>query len=161
MFSVRDSLKQRGALSPFLFNFALKYAIGRVQINQDGLELNGTHHLLVYVHDVNILGGSVRTIKENAEASILASKEIGLEVNADKTKYMFMPRDQNAGRSHSIKTENSAFERVEEFKYLGTTLTNQNSIEEEFKSRVRSGSACCLSVQNLLFFRFAIQKYKD
>jgi len=59
---------------------------------------------------------------------VVASKEIGLEVNADKTKYMVMPRDQNAGRSHSMKNDNSFFERVEEFKYLGTTLTNQDSI---------------------------------
>ena len=69
--------------------------------------------------------------KENAEALAVASKENGLEVNADKTKYMFMSPDQNAGRSHSIKIDNISFERVEEFKYLGTTLTNQNSIQEE------------------------------
>jgi len=74
------------------------------------------------------LGGSVHTLKENAETLVVASKEIGLEVNADKTKYMVMPRDQNAGRSHSMKNDNSFFERVEEFKYLGTTLTNQDSI---------------------------------
>ena len=58
----------------------------------------------------------------------MASKEIRLEVNADKTKYMVMSRDQNAGRSHSMKSDNSSFERVEKFKYLGTTLTTQNSI---------------------------------
>ena len=58
----------------------------------------------------------------------MASKEIGLEVNADKPKYMVMSRDQNAGESHSMKIDNSSFERVEEFKYLGTTLTNQNTI---------------------------------
>jgi len=58
----------------------------------------------------------------------VASKEIGLEVNADKPKYMVMSRDQNAGESHSMKIDNSSFERVEEFKYLGTTLTNQNTI---------------------------------
>ena len=62
--------------------------IRKVQINQDGLKLNGTHQLLVYADDVNILGGGVHTIKENAEAVIVASKEIELEVNADKTKYM-------------------------------------------------------------------------
>jgi len=67
----------------------------------------------------------------------LASKEIGLEVNVDKTKYMAMSRDQNAGRSHSMKSDNSSFERVEELKYLGTTLTNQNSIQEEIKSRLK------------------------
>jgi len=56
---------------------------------------------------------------------ILASKEIGLDANADKIKYMVMSRDQNAGRSQNVKTYNSSLERVEEFKYLGTTLTNQ------------------------------------
>ena len=59
---------------------------------------------------------------------VAAAKEIGLEVNADKTKYMVMSRDQNAGRTHSMKTDNSSFERVDEFQYLGTTLTDQNSI---------------------------------
>ena len=71
-------------------------------------------------------------------------------VSADKIKYMVMSRDQNAGRIHSVRIDNSTFERVEEFKYLGTTLTNQNSIVEEIKSRLRSGGACYHSVQNLL-----------
>ena len=57
-------------------------------------------------------------------------KEIGLEVNADKTKYMIMSRDQNAGRSHNMRIDDSSIERVEEFKYFGTTLTYENSIQE-------------------------------
>jgi len=73
-----------------LFNFALEYTIRRVQVNQDSFKLTGTHQLLVYAVGVNILGGSVHTIKENAAALIVASKETGLEVNADKTKYMVM-----------------------------------------------------------------------
>jgi len=81
---------------------------------------------------------------------VVASKEIGLEVNADKNKYMVVSRDQNAGRSHNIKTNNSSFERVQEFRYLVTTLTNQNSIQEEIKSRLKSGNACYHSVQNLV-----------
>ena len=80
----------------------------------------------------------------------MASKEIGLEVNADKTQYMVMSRDQNAGQSHSMKTDKSSFERAEEFKYLGTTVTDQNCIQEEIKSRWKSGNACYHSVQNLL-----------
>jgi len=76
-----------------LFNFALDYVIRKVQTNQDGLKLNGTHQLLVYADNVNILGGSVHNIKENTDALIVASKDIGLEVIADKTKYMVMSRD--------------------------------------------------------------------
>ena len=64
--------------------------------------------------------------------------------------YMVMSRDQNAGRRHSMKTENRSFEKVEEFIYLGTALINQNSIQEEIKSRLRLGNACYHSVQNLL-----------
>jgi hypothetical protein len=88
------------------------------------------------------LGGSIHTIKKNTEALLDGSKEIGLEVNADKTKNMVMSRDQDAGRSHSIKIDNSSFERVEEFKYLVKTLTNQNSIQEEIKSSTKSRNAC-------------------
>ena len=90
MFLSRNGLKQGDAPSPLFFNFALEYTFRRVQVNQDGLKLNGTHQLLVYPDDVNVLGGSVHTIKENAGALIVASKEIGLEVNAAKTKYMVM-----------------------------------------------------------------------
>jgi len=80
-------LKQGDALSPLLFNCTLEYAIRKVQVNQDGLKLNGTHQLLVYADDVNILGRIVHRIKENAEALIVASKEIGLEVSANKTTW--------------------------------------------------------------------------
>ena len=73
-----------------LFNFALEWAIRRVQVNQDGLKLNGTYQLLAYTDDVNILGGSIRAVKENTEALVVAAKENGLDVNADKTKYMVM-----------------------------------------------------------------------
>ena len=110
---------------------------------------------------VIILGGSKHTLKENAEALVTATREIGLEVNADKTKYMvIMSQDQNTGRIHSVRMDNSTFERVEEFKYLGTTLTNQNSIAEEIKSRLSSGNACYHSVQNLLSSRLLSKNLK-
>jgi hypothetical protein len=145
-------LEQGDALSPLLFSFAWEYTIRRVQVNQDGLKLNGTHQLLFYADDVNILGGSVHTtrIKENAEALVVASKKIGLEVNADKTKYIIMSRDQNRGQIYTIEIDNSSFERVEEFRYLETILIHQNFIQEEIKSTLKSENACCHSVQNLL-----------
>ena len=103
------------------------------------MKLYGTYQVLVSAEDVNILGGTVHTIKKNAKALVVASKEIGLEVNADKTKHVGMSQDKNAGQSHSTKIDNSSFERVKEYKYLGTTLTNQHFIQEEIKSRVKSG----------------------
>ena len=99
-------------------------------------------------------------MKENAEALLVATKEIGLEVNVDKTKYMVMCRDRNAGRGHSVKIDNSSIERLEEFKYLVTTLTDQNSIQEEIKSRLKSGNACYYSVQNLLSSRLLSKNLK-
>ena len=73
---------------------------------------------------------------------------------------MVMSRDQNAGRIRSVRIDNSTFERMEEFKYLGTTLTNQNSIPEEIKRRLRSGSDCYYSVQNLLSSRLLSKNLK-
>jgi len=160
MFPVRNGLKQGDALSPLLFNFALEYGIKRGQVNQDGLKLNGTHQLLAYADDVNILGGSVDTVKKIAEALVAATEKTGLEVNAHKTKYMTVSRDQNAGRIHNMKIDNSFIERVEEFKYLGTTLTNQNSIQEEIKSRLKLGNACYYLVQNLLSSRLLSKNLK-
>ena len=75
-FPIRNGLKQGDALSPLLFNLALEYAIRMVQVNQDGLKLNGTRQLLAYADDVNILGGSVHTVKKNAEALVAATKEL-------------------------------------------------------------------------------------
>ena len=134
---------------PLLFNFALEYIIRRVSVSQDGLKLNGTHQLLVYA-DVNILGESIHTVEKNAEALVVASKETGLQVNADKIKYMVMYRGLDAGRSYIIKIGNSSFESVEEFKYWRTTVTNQICVQEEIKSRLKTGNACKHSVQNLL-----------
>jgi len=120
-FPIRNGLKQGDVLSPMLFNFALEYAIRRVQVNQDGLKLNGTHQLLAYADDVNVLRGSIHTLKENAEALVAATREIGLEVSADKTKYMIMSRYHNAERIQSVRIDNSTFGSVKEYKYLGTT----------------------------------------
>ena len=141
VFPIKDGLKQEDALSPLLLNFALECAIRRVQGNQHGLKLNGTYQLLLNADDANILGGSAHTIEKQTEALVVGSKEIGLGVNADETKNTILSQDQNAGRSHNIKNDNSSFESIEEFKYLGTTLTNQNSIQEEIKGRLKSGNA--------------------
>jgi hypothetical protein len=75
MFAIKNDLKQGGALSPLFFNFALEFAIRRVQENQDGLKLNGTHQRLIYSEDVNVLERGVHTIKKNTKALVVASME--------------------------------------------------------------------------------------
>ena len=92
--------------------------------------MNGKYQLLIYADDVNMLGENLQTIRENTEIFIKASKDIGLEVNSDKTKCMFTSRQQNIVQNQNIATENLSFEKVEKFKYLGVTVTNTNDIHE-------------------------------
>jgi retron-type reverse transcriptase len=92
-FPIQNGLKQRDPLSPLLFNFALEYAISKVQENQVGLKLNGTNQLMTYADDVNLLGDNIDNIYKNKETISDASKEVGLDVNAEKTKHMSMSRD--------------------------------------------------------------------
>jgi hypothetical protein len=104
-----------------------------------GLKLNGTHQHLTYADDVNLLGDNIETINKDTETFIVASNDVGLEKNVEKA-------DQN----RDIKRANRLFQNVSQFKYLGTTITNQNLIQEEVSRRHNSGIVCYHSVQNLL-----------
>jgi hypothetical protein len=101
------------------------------------LKLNGKHQLLVYVSVVNILDGSIRTIKKSTEALVAATKESGVGVNVEETNYMFLSYEKNVGKYHNMNLGNKFLGNVEQFKYVGTKLTNRNCIHEEVKTEVR------------------------
>jgi hypothetical protein len=82
---------------------------------------------------VNLLGDNIETIKRNTEPSVDASKEVGLEVNVEKTKFMLVSHHQNAGQNQDIQIADRTFEHVSPFRYLGTTVTSQNHIQDEIE----------------------------
>jgi hypothetical protein len=96
-----------------------------------------------------LLGNSINSIQNNIEFLLETSRDVNLEINAEKTKYMIMSRHPNSRQNQNM-TANELLESVARFKYLETTLTIQNKIHYEIKSRLNSGNACYYSVQNLL-----------
>jgi hypothetical protein len=158
-FPIPNGLKQGDALSPLFFNSNLEYVIRKAQENQVGLKLNGTHQFLAYADDVNLLGDNRDNINKNTDTLIDASTETGLEVNVERTKYMFVPRYLNAEKNWDIKIANISSENVSQFKYLGMTVTTENLIREKIK-RLISGNACYHSVYNLLSSRLLLKNLK-
>jgi hypothetical protein len=114
-FLIQNGLKQGDALSTLLFNFALEYAIKKVQENQVGLKLIGTQQLLAYADDVNLLGDNIK----NTETLTDASEEVDLEINIEKTKCRLLSRHQNARQNQDIEIANRSLENMSQLKYLG------------------------------------------
>jgi hypothetical protein len=95
--------------------------------------LNGTHQLLAYADDVNLLRDYVDATNKSTQTLTDASKEVGLGINVEKAKYVLLSRHQNAGQNRDMKIAKRSLENVTQLKYLGTRVTNQNFIQEEIE----------------------------
>jgi hypothetical protein len=109
---------------------------------------------------VALLGDIINTMKKNTETLLEASRNIDIETNAEKTKYMIISCRPNSGQNQNIRIANESLGNVTKFTYVGTTLTNQNDIHNEIKSRLNSGDGCYHSVQNLLSSRLISRSLK-
>jgi hypothetical protein len=123
-FPFQNGLEQGDALSPLLLNFALEYAIRKVQENQVGLKLIRTHQLLAYADDMNVLGDNIDTVKKNTETLIDAGKEVGVEINIEESKYMLVTRMQVRNYDTEIANRISLYVRYTE------RIQNLNSYKE-------------------------------
>jgi hypothetical protein len=108
-----------------------------------------------------IKNSNIDTIEKNTKTLIDASKEVGLEINVEKTNYMLLSRHQNAGQNRNIQMANRSFENVSQFKYLGTTVTYQHLIQEEIKRRLSLGYVLYHSIQSLLSSHLLLKKSKN
>jgi hypothetical protein len=97
------------------------YMVQKVQENQVGLEMNGTHQLLIFADDINLLGDSINIIKENIETLLEPSRDVGLEIIAEKTWYMIKSCHLTSGQNQNVRVANESFESMAKFKYLGMT----------------------------------------
>jgi hypothetical protein len=125
-----------------------------------GLKLNGTHQLLAYAEDENLLGDNIDTINKNTKTLIDASQEVGLEINVEKLKYMLLSRHLNPGQNQDVNIASRSFKNVSQFKYFGGTVTNQNLIQEEIKRTLNYDNICYHSVQNHLSSRLLSKNVK-
>ena len=159
-FNIHSGLKQGDALSPLLFNLVLEYAIKEMQKSNDGLQLNGTTQILTYADDIALLGDNKETLINNAKILLDKTKELGLQINVEKTKYMVTDRIQNIHNNGNLVVCDKIFERVSNFKYLGSILNQTNEIREELKRRINLGNACFYSVKKLLGSRILSRRLK-
>jgi hypothetical protein len=132
-FPIQNGLKKGHALSPTLLNFAFEQAIRKYQENQEEMELSGMHQLLVYA-DITFLSENINTIKQNEKTILETCKNIGLEVNSGKTKYMFLSFHQNIAQNHDLLISNKHFKNVAKFKYLKMTVI-KFAFKKELKTK--------------------------
>jgi hypothetical protein len=161
--SIGRGLRQGDALSTTLFNLCLEAAIRRIEINPGGTINKRMVQYLVFADDVVIIGRSDICLKECTQQLDEGAQQLVLEINNDKTKYMINTRNKEIfGRIEIVEMESGKnFDRVQEFKYLGVVVTEDNIISEEIKARIASGNRGYFAFQKLMRSSNALRKLKD
>jgi len=144
VFPIQNGLNLWDVVSVLLINFALGYSVGNVRESQEGLDLNWTCQLQVCADDVSMLGKDINTctVKRNTDIVFDASKEVGLEVNAEKIMCIFISHHQNVEWNHNLKIAYKSLKILTNYIYLGMTVTNKTCIYEEVKSKLDLMNAC-------------------
>jgi sorting nexin-29 len=156
-FTINSGLKQGDAMSPVLFNMALESIIRKIP-RTETLNLDKGNILLAYADDIVVIGNSQESFQSTVEELMKIGKYIGLTINIGKTKYMMVKR---RGVDHNnLQVGNNIFEQVQDFKYLGSNLNNQNNMHGEINIRLDAANRCFYALRTLFKSRLLSRKTK-
>jgi hypothetical protein len=160
-FKVVKGLRQGDVLSPVLFNLALESVIRRTSQRQP-MEVNGNHTLLAYGDDIIILGNIKQDIVNSMKNLMKECKHMGLLINQEKTKYVYMTRKvRSAEDKLDLQVNGMSFQQVHDFKYLGVNINNRNGMHNEIKLRLKTGNGCYFALSHLLKSKLLSKKAKE
>lgn len=160
-FMVDSGLRQGDSLSPILFNIVLDAAIKRANIDVEVFSNSGPNLLLAFADDIDLVSKTTIKTKELFGKIEKETGRVGLRINEDKTKYMYNSRRQGRDRlGQNVTIDTYNFERVSEFKYLGTVITADNSMDKEMKARIQSGNRCYYALRELFQSRLLSRSSK-
>jgi hypothetical protein len=145
-FQVGNGLKQGDGLAPNLFNTALEYIIRQLSVQTTSTVFHKSVQVLGYADDINIMGRTKRAISEVYGELKERAKEVGLNINIEKTKAMVQSR--RPGSRRTLTVEDHDIEVVMRFKYLGTVLNDTNEEKEEIQARILAANKAYSSLQN-------------
>ncbi|KAL4126538.1 hypothetical protein QTP88_010759 [Uroleucon formosanum] len=160
---VTTGLRQGDAISPVLFNIVLEKVVREAALDKEGVKLGENNiGILAYADDIVLMADSKDKLKEQSKQLINAAKRVGLEINAEKTEYMVVQRHEQIGcRNEVLEVENYKFKRVQQFKYPGTLITQQDEIGTEIKARIQAANKCYFGLTKLLKSRVISKNLKS